>query len=403
MFKMIFIAYICSIILTPQFVNAQKMPCRPNYLGIVYQAKMLDHTPPLSLNMPEDVMRAYLTISDLLKNTDYYKFKDFLDSQKDYSDTIRALFKNYFIIQDYNPVLLKKFILSASFDSIYSYGALIFLRDFGKFIREKSPKPILDDAIFQSDIIAQVKVTNRYYNNWDIIFEANIEDTLKGKVLPNHDNILVFPDSNFYFKSVPETENNEIGTKFIFAVPDENEILLSSPYDEFLVFCDIPSICIDTVSNYFFYYAQHILFSNPTKYIIPISKDGEIIDSLNLFGFGKNIPVEQWKEKLRNRISDIRNGTISEIPEEYHTEHSLVDIFPNPSSDNLKLVFNNGLQIHTVKIINSLGQEIKTIELNTFEGRSTINISIDKFPIGIYYCILTSKGNRITKSFVVLR
>jgi hypothetical protein len=63
------------------------------------------------------------------------------------------------------------------------------------------------------------------------------------------------------------------------------------------------------------------------------------------------------------------------------------------------------LQNQSISIFNSLGIEMifKPSEGWQPSEGSSINISTEDFPSGIYYCSFNSGINRITKSFVVVR
>jgi hypothetical protein len=77
-------------------------------------------------------------------------------------------------------------------------------------------------------------------------------------------------------------------------------------------------------------------------------------------------------------------------------------IQPNPASDNISITFSNGIN-QSVHIYNSLGSEIKRYNENELSNKNSININIEEFPTGLYYSIMNSGINKITKSFVVIR
>jgi len=79
-------------------------------------------------------------------------------------------------------------------------------------------------------------------------------------------------------------------------------------------------------------------------------------------------------------------------------------IFPNPAFDNISIsLTNSDLSNPTISIYNSLGVEMKRYDNTELSEKSSINLTTDEFPSGIYYCTLNSGTNKITKSFVVIR
>ena len=79
-----------------------------------------------------------------------------------------------------------------------------------------------------------------------------------------------------------------------------------------------------------------------------------------------------------------------------------LNISPNPTTDNITISYRESLN-PSISIYNSLGIEIKRITDTELSGNSSINLTTDDFPSGIYYCSLNSGINKITKSFVVIR
>lgn len=102
-----------------------------------------------------------------------------------------------------------------------------------------------------------------------------------------------------------------------------------------------------------------------------------------------------------NTISVSGSGITTSVSDPTNISNDIL-LFPNPTADNISISIKYGLQFESgvhLSIFNSLGIEMK---FNPSEG-SVINIPTKDFPSGIYYCILSSGTNRITKSFVVVR
>ena len=87
-----------------------------------------------------------------------------------------------------------------------------------------------------------------------------------------------------------------------------------------------------------------------------------------------------------------------------NNNNSTIIISPNPSSKQITISYSKtDLLNNSISIFNSLGIEIKRFNENELFGKSSINLTTDDLPSGIYYCLLNSGTNNITKSFVVLK
>jgi hypothetical protein len=83
------------------------------------------------------------------------------------------------------------------------------------------------------------------------------------------------------------------------------------------------------------------------------------------------------------------------------------EIAPNPATNQITISLNNELQSFgqeiSISIFDSRGIEIKRFIGNEVLGQNAINFDTQKLASGIYYCALSSGGQTITKSFVVVR
>ena len=85
-------------------------------------------------------------------------------------------------------------------------------------------------------------------------------------------------------------------------------------------------------------------------------------------------------------------------------DNIIINISPNPSSDNISISFSNSeFSNQSISIFNSIGVELKKFVEKEINGQSSISFSTEEFPSGIYFCILTNGTKRVTKSFVVVR
>lgn len=97
----------------------------------------------------------------------------------------------------------------------------------------------------------------------------------------------------------------------------------------------------------------------------------------------------------------------SEVKDNPYSNKIDFNFFPNPATNKITIYQNNGLQPlvlnGNISIFNSLGLEVKRIEEKDLQGKSSVNISTEEFPAGMYYCVINTGSNKYTKSFVVVK
>lgn len=81
---------------------------------------------------------------------------------------------------------------------------------------------------------------------------------------------------------------------------------------------------------------------------------------------------------------------------------SKVNIYPNPATNQIIIEYEVGdLRINTVKIKNTLGQTVKTIDVKTFSnGINKIEIDLTALSTGLYFVQLQSLDNVIIKKVI---
>ncbi len=99
------------------------------------------------------------------------------------------------------------------------------------------------------------------------------------------------------------------------------------------------------------------------------------------------------------KLSDF--GITSSTPNPSNSNDIL--IYPNPASNKITIDLSNNPEFSDIRIYNSLGMEVYKFENTQLLYKERIEISTAELAIGMYYLTLNDKGNRITKSFVVMR
>ena len=74
-------------------------------------------------------------------------------------------------------------------------------------------------------------------------------------------------------------------------------------------------------------------------------------------------------------------------------EATNLQLFPNPSEENINLSFNSlKNEKATICIFNGLGQNVKKIEIDTKIGVNSLNVDISSYTNGVYFCKITGLG-----------
>ena len=102
---------------------------------------------------------------------------------------------------------------------------------------------------------------------------------------------------------------------------------------------------------------------------------------------------------FRAKLSDF---IITDVQENIPSNNE-ISIYPNPASSQITTNFPNETKYNSITLYNSLGMEVEKIENSDLLGKNNINISTEDLPIGMYYLTFDNQGNRVTKSFVVVR
>lgn len=108
---------------------------------------------------------------------------------------------------------------------------------------------------------------------------------------------------------------------------------------------------------------------------------------------------------VQNNISkEIYNAALftptilASVPEQTSVQQPLFQVFPNPSSDNINIRFNNNFNFATVELIDVLGS---TVYSNQFKNTTDKIISVASFTKGIYFLkVETATEKQIQKIII---
>lgn len=308
----------------------------PYYQGTFFNYPNLHTIPPITSDMPQDVMFGYSTLDSIRRNGDYSSFKDFINKQT-YNDTIRTIFKYYYKMLDWNPMLFQSYIKNTDYS--------------------KLPLPIIQEEIVEkyfnispsrgntlvalSYFIYHIRVldTLRFFDSTSVTFQRGLKcyseilNIHKGNILESNCNI---QENNLSVKNIGYSNDTLQITNPILCfdirldwhrgeVPgdvvltgidnypwsgikekmvDSLDVPWMKANQEYIVF--LKPVLIEYNESYNSYQLFPVDFNSLTKGIYPII-DGYVQDPSNDFGLGTSVPYLEFIQNLNNIVSEIKN------------------------------------------------------------------------------------------------
>lgn len=332
-----FLVIICVLIYNlSTLLICQNHDNLPYYQGTFFNYGNISVMPPLSTDMPYDVMVGYITLDSLRRNGDISLFKEFINKQT-YNDTIRTIFKYYYKMLDWNPMLFHSFIKSKDYSEL--------------------PLPIIQDEIVEkyynispsrgNSLVAlsyfiyhiQVLDTLRFFDSTSVTYQRGLKcyseilNIYKGNILETNCNI---HEDNLSVKNIAYSNDSLQITNPILCFDirldwhrgeDPGDVVLTGidnyPWSgikekmvdsldipwikanqEYIVFLE--PVLIDYYDNYNKYQLFPMDFNSLTKGIYPII-NGYVQDPSNDFGLGTSVPYLDFIQNLNNIINEIKN------------------------------------------------------------------------------------------------
>ncbi len=308
----------------------------PNYQGTFFYYSNISVMPPLNTDMPFDVMIGYIALDSLRRNGDYSLFKEFINNQT-YNDTIRTIFKYYYKMLDWNPMLFQSYIKNTDYC--------------------KLPLPIIQDEIVEkyfnispsrgnslvalSYFIYHIRVldTLRFIDSTSFTYQRGLKcyseilNIHKGNILESNCNIqennLSVKNNDIYNDSLQINNpilcfdirldwyrGEDIGDVVLIGndnypwcrIKEKMVDSLNIPWiksnQEYIVF--LKPVLIDYHDNYNKYQLFPVDCNSLTKGIYPII-NGYVQDPSNDFGLGTSVPYLDFIQNLNNIINEIKN------------------------------------------------------------------------------------------------
>jgi hypothetical protein len=390
LFIILFVAFLSE-------TNAQLPPCYLNsqqdFTGLTCSFRFYKTSPPLSLDMPEEVVKNYLLL-DSLSKLDYYGFTNFTNQiqlENYNSFKIKEIVKKIMIAKQYDEFRYYLFkykpdsTLYINCNSIYSY------------LYDKIKSDSLINLYYNTTAILKVNFNdsiNRYNSKFEsngTIYSGKIEEVVYGIEGPICKDLSIPIDKEHFNFSVPEKKLLKVNDciQINHGVYGNNNFNLKLNKSYYL-FLSLKNHCV----NYDYAFGSFLisrdldLKNHDLKYFYQFEVDGDIVsDPQHIFSESGKLTSNQLKSIVFNELEQARkNGTIQRtlLSVEEHNETPF-SIYPNPTSNTLSIKGLNNLE--KCSIVNSLGIQIFNVEVNP----STI-IDINSFPSGLYFLKLKNQN-----------
>lgn len=407
---------IISIIFIPLNAFAQNPPCKFYYRGLCFKYPLAESWPPLLDDMPEIVREGYILIDSLLRENDYYKMNDYFHSLS--NEELKEYFNYYYHIRDYNTYHYMSCIYPDYEDQIVNPFFIDGILE--SCLEDISEDFENENAIIFSGLMAHIRIVDTLYRNaWvdgtrhQVIVKAEIIEPIKGKVVPSLKDVseVYFPED--YDDPVPRVQPALPGTQFQFQYKIDRFInrdtitnFMTGSQDkpwnkincEFILFLPGKStICRDSTDVY--YSPFPLMIDYHKGYFFPI-KDGKVFDPYNQFGFGYDLPVEEYKEKLKDRIRELIDDPVFLSAEECCLTDKKPEVYPNPFDSHI--IINPGEVVGfgaEVCLYNIYGACVLRKSFPNTAG--ALRLSVDALPHGLYLLRLT-RGSK-TQTYRVMK
>ncbi len=198
----IFICY-CMFILSltgivSNSLNAQQPPCMPDYNGIAYSFPKFSGFPPLTTDMPLEVLIGYIAIDSLCRSSFRLSDWDNFIKNQSYNDTLRYLMKYFYYITDYNGFKFYQYLKTEPNGGLKADEInRTVINQVGKTAPITLRMGVY--SIVKSYFVYHIYVTDtmRYFNpdaaicyNQSLV-ECIVLDTMKGKFIPECTGLLI--------------------------------------------------------------------------------------------------------------------------------------------------------------------------------------------------------------------
>ena len=310
-----------------------------NWRGFYYWLDMADYPNLLQSNMPLDIMIGYIVADSAARVAPFSgELPNVLRQLNPLSDTGQYVLKYWYLMNEYDPLRFLSLRSSRKYPTANTTTLVLHsaMRNW------MSVNPLF--AYVSSDYILHVHVNNTVHidtantDNPDgssaTIAYCKILDTLKGRKFPSLSNAIFYngerptagdgEDDGVIGNTYAEALFPSITPDIVFSYRDlwQNGYggpTLYNPRDghwvkpnrEYIVFLELR--VVDAVGSWDPIGSPHKIyyslwpFPHRLSYSMYPVEDGYVLDKYDALGFGKKVPVEEFKQNIRNKINEVKN------------------------------------------------------------------------------------------------
>ena len=343
--------------------TAQSIPCRPEVEGLHFTTPAHQYTPMLFPDMPNDIMISYIILDGLLKHINgieeiAWSFIERFENNEisPDNDTLNYALKYMYKLSDYDPLLFWDYLMKGESGGrkLHPYFYFDQLKfglhtDIALYKESKSERVsngeqkrrifcspyILHIYVNETSLFVKTHPTDTFLKEITIVY-ANVLDTIKGKVLPDintgfiarksllTDNIMNPIEPENIIQSIGYRNTNLIfdyynnwylygGDDHAYTIGEDGTVYGSlidkdgnpwiKPGREYIVLLAPNGECSTGGLRY---YALWPVGGSHSHGMYPI-EDGNVLDGGNVWGWGKSVPIDIFKQNLNELINEIKN------------------------------------------------------------------------------------------------
>ena len=333
-------------------VTYEQLPNRPSWRGFYYCLDMADYPQLLLSNMPYQVLQGYIVADSIIRALPTITYKwDPIENFNLRSDTAKYLYKHWYYMNEYDPLRFFSFTRK-KYPEAKNRPTGLFSNMEGRMVADYSTSLyVLVDYILHIHVNNTVWIDtsdatpleiSRPDSNGNVVKDTAIHvttktiafckvlDTLKGGTFPSLESAI------FYNGKLPNNSSSVINN--IYSMPQQTDIVFSyrddwsrstirgsgytplydsngekwiKPNREYIVFLGFMGIdgigSWDTVGSvHKIYYCITPYYGAGSFNMYPV-ENGNVIDEANALGFGTVVPINVFKQCIRNKINEIKN------------------------------------------------------------------------------------------------
>jgi hypothetical protein len=314
------------VVCLPSTLSAQitPPPCRPETPFVNYALPQFTNGVQINTSMPLNVIIANIVLDSLKRSMTLSKL-DSLENTITYSDTLKTLMKQFYLLQDYNPQLFEQNVYSnkSTYNNFPFSDELVYT--LSRVLDRVSPQPVTDRLLTMSSFIAHVTIIDTIRHNdtsarvafTPFSVTAHVNELIKGKVLPPCTNL-----NPSLQQASTLVENEQVCLQFVYALEqrldwrfdntsdyrfeeskDTNGLPWIKKSKEYILFLKPSLVCSDSANMYF---VMRQLNIGGLSGMYPIdSVTGIVSDPFDDFGFGTGLTKAQFIAALKAKITTL--------------------------------------------------------------------------------------------------